>query len=160
MFRKRPQFGGQNRQNLRFLEILKKRKMANFKSKNLCDKRLKIKNLRWQLYCFFCWLHRGLLRFFSRRGFQREICRWNRLFWDFSKKLKNGWSLRQNLPLTNDFLALSYHPSSWPVREICIGILSLFYCCCFHGYIHETNLSLSNLFKDTNNLIDVEDSVS
>ena len=45
-FRKRPQFGGQNRQNLRFFEILKKRKMANFKSKNLCDKSLKIKNLR------------------------------------------------------------------------------------------------------------------
>ena len=41
-----PQFGGQNHQNLRFLEFVKKRKMANFKSKNLCDESLKIKNLR------------------------------------------------------------------------------------------------------------------
>ena len=31
VLRKRPQFGGQNRQNLRFFEFLKKRKMANFK---------------------------------------------------------------------------------------------------------------------------------
>ena len=46
VLRKRSQFGGQNRQNLRFFEFLKKRKMANFKSKNLCDKSLKIKNLR------------------------------------------------------------------------------------------------------------------
>ena len=46
VLRKRPQFCGQNRQNLRFLEFLKKRKMANFKSKNLCDESSKIKNLR------------------------------------------------------------------------------------------------------------------
>merc|ERR1712002_688669 len=46
VLRKRPQFGGQNRQNFRFLEFLKKRKMANFKLKNLCDESSKIKNLR------------------------------------------------------------------------------------------------------------------
>ena len=75
MFRKRPQFGGQNRQNLRFLEILKKRKMANFKSKNLCDKSLKIKNLRWQFSCIFRWLRRGVLRFFCRCRYHGDICR-------------------------------------------------------------------------------------
>ena len=69
---KHPQFGGLNRQNLRFLEILKKRKMAYFKSKN---KSLKIKNLRWQFSCIFRWLRRGILRFFSRRRFHGEIPR-------------------------------------------------------------------------------------
>ena len=75
MFRKRPQFGGQNRQNLRFLEFLKKRKMTNFKSKNLCDKSLKIKNLRWQFSCIFRWLRPAILRFFCRRCYHGDICR-------------------------------------------------------------------------------------
>ena len=43
MFRKHPQFDGQVCHNLRFLEFFKKRKKANFKSKNLCDKSSKIK---------------------------------------------------------------------------------------------------------------------
>ena len=75
VLRKRPQFGGQNCQNLRFLEFLKKRKMANFKSKNLCDESSKIKNLRWQFSCIFRCLCRSVLRFFCRRRFHGEICR-------------------------------------------------------------------------------------
>ena len=46
VLRKLPQFGGQDRQILCFLEFSKKRKMAKFKSKNLCDEILKINNLR------------------------------------------------------------------------------------------------------------------
>ena len=46
VLRKGPQFSGQNCQNLHFLKVLKKRKMANFKSKNLCDESSKIQNLR------------------------------------------------------------------------------------------------------------------
>ena len=42
VLRKGPQFSGQNCQNLHFLKVLKKRKMANFKSKNLCDESSKI----------------------------------------------------------------------------------------------------------------------
>ena len=73
VLRKGPQFSGQNRQNLHFLKFLKKRKMANFKLKNLCDKSLKIKNLRWQFFCIFrCLLH-GALCFFCRRCFHGEI---------------------------------------------------------------------------------------
>ena len=75
VLRKCSQFGGQVCQNLRFLEFLKKRKMADFKSKILCDKNSKIKNLRWQFSCIFRWLRRGVLRFFSRRCFHGDICR-------------------------------------------------------------------------------------
>ena len=75
VLRKRPQFGGQNRQNFRFLEFLKKRKMANFKLKNLCDESSKIKNLRWQFSCIFRCLRRGVLRFFCRCRYQGDICR-------------------------------------------------------------------------------------
>ena len=46
-----------------FLEFSKKRKMVHFKSKNLCDESLKIKNLRLQFSCISCWLRRGILRF-------------------------------------------------------------------------------------------------
>ena len=49
--------------------------MANFKSKNLCDKSLKIKNLRWQFSCIFRWLRRGILRFFCRCRYHGDICR-------------------------------------------------------------------------------------
>ena len=75
VLRKCSQFGGQVCQNLRFLEFLKKRKMADFKSKILCDENSKIKNLRWQLSCIFRRLRRGVLRFFSRRCFHGDICR-------------------------------------------------------------------------------------
>ena len=75
VLRKRPQFSGQFRQNLDFSEFLKKWKMANFKSKNLCDKSLKIKNLRWQFSCIFRWLRRGVLRFFCRCRYHGDICR-------------------------------------------------------------------------------------
>ena len=73
MFRKHPKFDGQVCKNLHFLEFLKKRKMANFKSKNLCDESSKIKNLRWQKSWIFCW--RGILCFFCRCCFHGEICR-------------------------------------------------------------------------------------
>ena len=86
VLRKRPQFGGQNRQNLRFLEFLKKRKMANFKLKNLCDESSKIKNLRWQFSCIFRCLRRGVLRFFCSRRFHGEIPRSKLVFLQISKK--------------------------------------------------------------------------
>ena len=59
---------------LRHFNALKKRKMANFKSKNLCDKSSKIKNLRWQFSCIFRCLRRGVLRFFCRRCYYGDIC--------------------------------------------------------------------------------------
>ena len=88
VLRKRPQFCGQNWQNSRFLEFLKKRKMANFKSKNLCDESSKIKNLRWQFSCIFRCLCRGVLHFFCRRHFHGENCRSKSPFLDIFKKLK------------------------------------------------------------------------
>ena len=108
MFRKRPQFGGQNRQNLRFLEILKKRKMANFKSKNLCDKSLKIKNLRWQFSCIFRWLRRGILRFFCRCRYHGDICRSKSPVLQISEKdEKWAFSYGKIRPLEMIFFAFS-----------------------------------------------------
>ena len=49
--------------------------MANFKSKSLCDKSLKIKNLIWQFSCIFRWLRRAILRFFCRRCYHGDIFR-------------------------------------------------------------------------------------
>ena len=49
-------------------------KMANLKSKNLCDKTLKTKNLNWQFCCIFRWLRHGILRFFWRCYLNGEIC--------------------------------------------------------------------------------------
>ena len=108
MFRKRPQFGGQNRQNLRFLEILKKRKMANFKSKNLCDKSLKIKNLRWQFSCIFRWLRRGILRFFCRCRYHGDFCRSKSPVLQISEKdEKWTFSYGEIRPLEMIFFAVS-----------------------------------------------------
>ena len=89
MLWKCPQFGGQNHQNLRFLEFLKKWKMANFKSKNLCDESSKIKILRWQFSCIFRWLRRGILRFFCRRRFHGENPRSKSPVLKNFKKVKN-----------------------------------------------------------------------
>ena len=88
VLRKRSQFSGQFRQNLDFSEFLKKWKMANFKSKNLCDKSLKIKNLRWQFSCLFRCLCRGTLYFCSRCRFHGEICRSKSPFLKIFKKVK------------------------------------------------------------------------
>ena len=66
--------------------------MAYFKSKNLCDKTLKIKKLNWQFCCIFHWLRHGILRFFWRCYLDWEICKTNlpilRFFWDFLKMTK------------------------------------------------------------------------
>ena len=70
-----PQFDGQVCKKLSFLELFKKRKMANFKSKSLCDESLKIEIRRWQFSCIFRYRCCGILRFFGRRRFQGEICR-------------------------------------------------------------------------------------
>ena len=43
--------------------------------KNLCDKVSKIKNLRWQFRRIFHWLRHGVLHFFCRPCFLREICK-------------------------------------------------------------------------------------
>ena len=48
--------------------------MANLKSKNLCDKTLKIKNLNWQFCCIFRWLRHGILCFFWRCYLYGENC--------------------------------------------------------------------------------------
>ena len=69
-----PQFDGQVCKKLSFLELFKKRKMANFKSKSLCDESLKIEIRRWQFSCIFRYRCCGILRFFGRRRFQGEIC--------------------------------------------------------------------------------------
>ena len=86
VLRKGPQFSGQNCQNLHFLKVLKKQKMANFKSKNLCDESSKIQNLRWQFSCIFRCLCRSVLRFFCRCCFHRDICRSKSPFLKISKK--------------------------------------------------------------------------
>ena len=49
--------------------------MAYFKAKNLCDKSLKITNMRRRFSCIFRSLRSGILRFFCRRRFLWEIPR-------------------------------------------------------------------------------------
>ena len=108
VLRKGPQFSGQNRQNLYFLKFLKKRKMANFKSKNLCDESSKIKNLRWQFSCIFRCLRRSVLRFFCRRCYHGDICRSKLLFLQISKKdEKWAFSYGKIRPLEMIFFAFS-----------------------------------------------------
>ena len=107
VLRKGPQFCGQNRQNLCFLEFLKKRKMANFKSKNLCDESSKIKNLRWQFSCIFRCLRRGVLRFFCRRRFHGENCRSISPVLQISKKVEKwAFSCGKIRPLEMIFFAV------------------------------------------------------
>jgi len=107
VLRKGPQFCGQNRQNLCFLEFLKKRKMANFKSKNLCDESSKIKNLRWQFSCIFRCLRRGVLRFFCRRRFHGENCQSISPVLQISKKVEKwAFSCGKIRPLEMIFFAV------------------------------------------------------
>ena len=61
-------------------------KMAYFKAKNLCDKSLKIKNLRWQFSCIFRALHCGLLIFSLGGIFTEKFADQNHLFWKISLK--------------------------------------------------------------------------
>ena len=110
VLRKGPQFSGQNLQNLHFLKFLKKRKMANFKSKNLCDESSKIKNLRWQFSCIFRCLRRSVLRFFCRRCYHGDICRSKLPFLQISKKDKKwAFSCGKICPLEMHFF--SFFPS-------------------------------------------------
>ena len=69
-----------------FMYFLKKRKMGYFKSKNLCDKISKIKNLRLQFSCIFRRDRRGILCFFCRWSFHGEICDTKLPFFYFQKK--------------------------------------------------------------------------
>ena len=66
-------------------------KMAYFKSKNLCDKTLKIKNLNWQFCCIFRWLRHGILRFFWRCYLYGEICETKLPILRFFKKSQKRW---------------------------------------------------------------------
>ena len=95
MLWKCPKFGGQNHQNLRFLEFLKKWKMANFKLKNLCDETSKIKILRWQFSCIFRWLRRAILHFFCRRCYHGEIWRSKSPVLEIFKKVEK-WEILYN----------------------------------------------------------------
>ena len=47
--------------------------MANFKTKNICDKGMKIYNLHWQFSCIFRWLRHGIHHFFWRCYLHGEI---------------------------------------------------------------------------------------
>ena len=73
-------------------------KMAYFKSKNLCDKTLKIKNLNWHFCCIFRWLRHGVLRFSGCPIFMEKLAKQNCLFWDFSKNRKNATFVVQITP--------------------------------------------------------------
>ena len=122
MLWKCPKFCGQNHQNLRFLEFLKKQKMANFKSKNLCDKSLKNKNLRWQFSCIFCWLRCGILRFFCRCRYHGDICRSKSPVLQISEKHEKWAFLYGKIrPLEMIFFAFSptqlLGPSEWYVLD-------------------------------------------
>ena len=61
--------------------------MANFKSKNLCDKVLKIKNLKWQFCCIFHWVCRCVPHFFCRCRFHGQICGTKSPVYRISKKV-------------------------------------------------------------------------
>ena len=119
MLWKCPQFGGQNHQNLLFLEFLKKQKMAIFKSKNLFDESSKIKILRWQFSCIFRWLCHGILRFFVYALLSlRYLLIKSAIFEHFKKRQKMGVFVWQNSPHRNDFFCFFFYLSSWPDREL------------------------------------------
>jgi len=85
---------------------LKKRKMANFKSKNLCDESSKIKNLRWQFSCIFRCLRHGILRFFFRRRFHGDIPWLKSPVLQISKKVEKwAFSCGKIRPLEMNFFA-------------------------------------------------------
>ena len=71
-------------------------KMTNFKSKNLCDKVLKIKNLNWQFCSIFCWLRREIHHFFCRCCLHGEICNTKSPILTFFKKSKKRWLCEAN----------------------------------------------------------------
>ena len=95
--------------------------MGYFKAKYLCDKSLKIKNLRWQFSCNFHPHRRGILRFFSRRRNHGEIW-WSilpvlkiftkvkkREFWD-----GKIWSLEKKFHLFSSLIFLACpRPTFW-----------------------------------------------
>ena len=64
--------------------------MTNFKSKNLCDKNSKNKNLRWQFCWIFRWLRRGILSFFCRWFFHGEICKISLLIFRIFMKIEKN----------------------------------------------------------------------
>ena len=69
--------------------------MAYFKLKNLCDKILKIQNLRWQFSCFSRCLCCGILRFFCMCSFHREIRRSKSPVLEIFKKVEK-WEILYN----------------------------------------------------------------
>ena len=71
-------------------------KMAIFKSKNLCDKTLKIKNLNWQFCCIFRWLRHGILHFFWRCYLHGEIFKTKLPVLRFFKKSQKRWFCEAN----------------------------------------------------------------
>ena len=64
VFKKYPQFDRQILQKSHISGFSKKWNRTYFKAKNVCDKSLKIKTLRWQSSCIFWLLRQGILRFF------------------------------------------------------------------------------------------------
>ena len=62
--------------------------------KNLCDKVLKIKNLRWLSCSFFRAVRRGILRFFARHIFHGENCKTKSPVSGFLKKAKKRRKVR------------------------------------------------------------------
>ena len=77
--------------------------MANLKSKNLCDKTLKTKNMNWQFCCIFRWLRHGILFFSGGAILIEKFGKQNCLFWDFSKNHKKVDFVLQITPLRMHF---------------------------------------------------------
>ena len=121
VFRKHRQYDGQVCQNLHFLEFLKKRKMANFKSKNLCDKSLKIQNLKRRISWIFRYRRYGVLYYFCRRCFHSEIFLSKLPVLKNFKKTKKNMILFGKIRPIDIFLSLLFHPSFWHVQKVRLG---------------------------------------
>ena len=97
--------------------------MAYFKAKNHCDKRLKIKNLRWQLSCIFCRHCRGLPCFFSMRCFHMEICQSKLpIFGKFYNKCERWRFCRVNFAPKKICSRTFFSQSSWYIRDFLSGL--------------------------------------
>ena len=80
--------------------------MANFKSKNLCDKSSKI---RWHISCIFRWLRRAILRFFCRRCYHRDIFRPKLSLLKISKKVEK-WVFLYNEIGPLEWIVFAFFP--------------------------------------------------
>ena len=103
--------------------------MANYKSKNLCDKTLKIKNLNQQFCCIFRWLRHGILPFFWRCYLHGDIRNTKLPVLRFFKKSPKHFFFQANSPTRmhprNFFLFLSRNIFLWIFRVLSHNLFDL-----------------------------------